>query len=557
MQAKSTAPNLSIVNSTPWQLLKTGKISHEEAIAKLVNSDGTVSIKLLDPEVYDLFFRQARNQTELPYLIPLLFWRKRFFIGAPEVISELDIKRIGNLMDMTVEVVSITKKSYQEWFLKQNICNDRISLSETDIPFADELAPMAIADTAEMYLSKADDQISRIKAIIASALKSRASDIHLEPTQKGLRIRFRVDGILQDAQILPLNISTMITSAIKVMADMDIAKKRIPQDGRIGEKYADDQMMKGLDMRVSTLPSVNGEKVVIRLLPQENPFSKIADLGFTPKSQQVYEKWIRQPQGMIIFTGPTGSGKTSTLYTSLQAISTEEINVTTVEDPVEYVLPNITQTQVNELAGMTFAAGLRAILRQDPDVILVGEIRDVETAETAVRAALTGHLVLTTMHTNDAPSAIPRIRDMGLDPSLVSDSLLGVVAQRLVRRNCPHCSAIYVPTTQELEEIGLSQDEIKNANFRKGNGCSKCSHKGYLGREAVIELLEVDDVMRQIIYEGSMTQLTQYLQTIDFQSFRKAAIAKVMSGVTTIAEVLRVLPRSALARKKKSLRSSG
>jgi type II secretory ATPase GspE/PulE/Tfp pilus assembly ATPase PilB-like protein len=550
MQAKSTAPNLSVISSTPWQLLKTGKITCEEAIAKLVDPNGTVNIKLLDPEVWDLFFRQSRNHTELPYLIPLLFWRKRFFIGVPEAVSELDIKRIGNLMDMTVEVVSITKKSYQEWFLKKNICNDRISLSETDIPFADELAPMAIADTAEMYLSKADDQISRIKAIIASALKSRASDIHLEPTQKGLRIRFRVDGILQDAQILPLAISSMITSAIKVMAEMDIAKKRIPQDGRIGEKYADDdQMMKGLDMRVSTLPSVNGEKAVIRLLPQENPFSRIADLGFTPKSQQIYEKWIRQPQGMIIFTGPTGSGKTSTLYTSLQLIATEEINVTTVEDPVEYVLPNITQTQVNEPAGMTFAAGLRAILRQDPDVILVGEIRDVETAETAVRAALTGHLVLTTMHTNDAPSAIPRIRDMGLDPSLVSDALLGVVAQRLVRRNCPHCSSVYIPSAQELEEIGLSQDEIKGAKFLKSNGCTKCSHKGYLGREAVIELLEVDDVMRQIIYEGSMTQLNEYLQTIDFQSFRKAAIAKVMSGVTTIAEVLRVLPRSALIKR--------
>jgi type II secretory ATPase GspE/PulE/Tfp pilus assembly ATPase PilB-like protein len=252
---------------------------------------------------------------------------------------------------------------------------------------------------------------------------------------------------------------------------------------------------------------------------------------------------------MIIFTGPTGSGKTSTLYTSLQVIATEKVNVTTVEDPVEYVLSHITQTQVNELAGMTFASGLRAILRQDPDIIMVGEIRDAETAETAIRAALTGHLVLTTMHTNDAPSAIPRIRDMGLDPSLVSDALLGVVAQRLVRRVCSHCSSAYVPSEQELRAIGLLPDDVHQANFRKGKGCPKC-FDGYLGREAIIELLEVDDAMRQIIYEGSMTQLTRHLYDNDFQSFRQAAIAKVKSGVTTIAEVLRVLPRSALSNKK-------
>lgn len=550
MQAKSTTPNLSVILSTPWQLLKTGKISCEEAIAKLVNPDGTVNRNLLDAEVCDLFFRQARNQTELPNFIPLLFWRKRFFIGAPETISELDIKRIGNLMDMTVKVVSITKKSYQEWFVKQNVRIDRISLKDTDIPFADELAPISISETADLKLSEAKDQSGRIKAILASALQYRASDIHLEPTKEGLRIRFRIDGILRDIKTLPVEISRKVIVALKVMAEMDIAESRKPQDGRIGEQYtSEDNIAKGLDLRVSTLPCVGGEKIVIRLLPQENPFTTIADLGFTTKTRNTYEGWLRQPQGMIIFTGPTGSGKTSTLYTSLQAIATENVNVTTVEDPVEYVLPNITQTQVNELAGMTFASGLRAILRQDPDIIMVGEIRDAETAETAIRAALTGHLVLTTMHTNDAPSAIPRIKDMGLDPSLVSDALLGVVAQRLVRRVCPHCSSPYVPSDPELEAIGLGHNEISPSNFRKGNGCAKCFDTGYLGREAIIELLEVDDVMRQIIYEGSMTQLTGYLQTIDFQSFRKGAIAKVISGITTIAEVLRVLPRSALIKR--------
>jgi type II secretory ATPase GspE/PulE/Tfp pilus assembly ATPase PilB-like protein len=550
MQAKSTIPALSLIQSNPLQLLKTGKISYEAAIAKLVNVDGSVNINLLDSGLSESFARKARQQTGLPPVIPLLLWQGRFFIGAPVEISEIDIKRIGNLMNMTMKVVSITKKSYQEWFLKHNIKNDRISLKDVDIPFADELAPIAISETATLKLSEAKDQSGRIKAILASALQYRASDIHLEPTQDGLRIRFRIDGILRDIQTLPVEISRKVIVALKVMAEMDIAESRKPQDGRIGEKYnSEDNTAKGLDLRVSTLPCVGGEKIVIRLLPQENPFTTIADLGFTEKTRHTYEGWLRQPQGMIIFTGPTGSGKTSTLYTSLQAIATENVNVTTVEDPVEYVLSNITQTQVNELAGMTFASGLRAILRQDPDIIMVGEIRDAETAETAIRAALTGHLVLTTMHTNDAPSAIPRIKDMGLDPSLVSDALLGVVAQRLVRRVCHHCSSAYVPSEHELEAIGIDRSEIKQSNFRKGQGCPKCLNEGYLGREAIIELLEVDDVMRQIIYEGSMTQLTGYLQTTDFQSFRKAAIAKVMSGITTIAEVLRVLPRSALVKR--------
>jgi len=531
--------------TSPWQLMKSGKISCEEALAQLVLSDGTVNINLLDAEVSDRFFQKISNQTRLTPVIPLLLWQGRFFIGTPVTISDLDIKRIRNLMNMTVEVIFITKKSYQDWFRRQNIRNDRISLRETDIPFADELEPMAISETAEMHLSTATDQISRIKAIITSALQSRASDIHLEPTKEGLRIRFRIDGILRDVQILPFSISRKVVVAIKVMAEMDIAKSRIPQDGRIGEKYTgDNQISKGLDMRVSTLPCVNGEKVVIRLLPQENPFSSIADLGFTEKSRHIYESWLRQPQGMIIFTGPTGSGKTSTLYTSLQAIASEDVNVTTVEDPVEYVLSNITQTQVNEAAGMTFAAGLRSILRQDPDIIMVGEVRDSETAETAIRAALTGHLVLTTMHTNDAPSAIPRLKDLG--SSLVSDALLGVVAQRLVRRICPHCAEAYVPSDLELKAMGLDKSTVNLEKCSQGKGCPKCFHTGYLGREAVIELLEINDTMRQIIYEGTSTQLDLYLRSIDFQSFRVAAVEKVMQGVTTIKEILRVIPRSAL-----------
>jgi type II secretory ATPase GspE/PulE/Tfp pilus assembly ATPase PilB-like protein len=414
-------------------------------------------------------------------------------------------------------------------------------------PLTETLEPENISEAAEYHLSQADNQIAQIKVLLASAVRNRVSDIHLEPTTEGLRVRYRIDGILRDVTMLPLAVSRRTIVALKVMADMDISESRRPQDARISEQYTSTTAANlDLDLRVSTLPCVGGEKAVIRLLPRQNPFSQVDELGFTGKALALYQGWLKQPQGMIIFTGPTGSGKTSTLYTSLQAIATEHVNVVTVEDPVEYILPSITQTQVNETAGMTFPAGLRAILRQDPDIIMVGEIRDGETAETAVRAALTGHLVLTTLHTNDAIGAIPRLRDIGPDPGLISDALLGVVAQRLVRRVCPHCAEPYTPTEADLQTLSLSLAEASPQNWRHGRGCSHCFHSGYLGREAMIELLHVDAAIRQLIYEGSLTELTNYLNESQFDSFRKAAIAKVTTGITTIAEIRRVLPASKL-----------
>jgi type II secretory ATPase GspE/PulE/Tfp pilus assembly ATPase PilB-like protein len=429
--------------------------------------------------------------------------------------------------------------------------HDRVTdglATEAIVPLDDSLQLENLTREAAFDLSQANNQIAQIKAILASAVRNRVSDIHLEPTTEGLRVRYRIDGILRDVTRLPLEVSRRTIVALKVMADMDISESRRPQDARISEQYASATNTNlDLDLRVSTLPCIGGEKAVIRLLPRQNPFSTMDDLGFTAKALALYKSWLQQPQGMIIFTGPTGSGKTSTLYTSLQAIATEHVNVVTVEDPVEYILPSITQTQVNEVAGMTFAAGLRAILRQDPDIIMVGEIRDSETAETAVRAALTGHLVLTTLHTNDAIGAIPRLRDVGPDPGLISDALLGVVAQRLVRRICPHCAEPYTPTESDLQILGLSLAEANPQAWRHGRGCSHCFHSGYSGREAIIELLHVDATMRQIIYEGSLSELTAYLNETGFDSFRKAAIAKVTTGTTTIAEIRRVLPASKLA----------
>lgn len=398
----------------------------------------------------------------------------------------------------------------------------------------------------------AKDQTGTLKKIMYHALERRASDIHLEPTNKGLKVRFRIDGILNHIETLPLDISRKLIVALKVMCNMDISESRIPQDGRIGEQYLGGNLIKGLDLRVSTLPCVSNtkgdvsEKAVLRLLRQQNSFQTVKDLGFTPKAEKLFRGYLEQPQGLVILTGPTGSGKTSTLYTSLMSIATEQVNIITVEDPVEYLLPRITQTQTNEAAGMTFAKSLKAILRQDPDIIMLGEIRDAETVETAIRAALTGHLVFTTLHTNDAIGAIPRLKDLGPDPALISDALLGVVAQRLVRRNCPHCSEAYAPTAEDWRRLGLAVRKVSQYEWRKGKGCDYCYGSGYLGREAVVELLHVDETIRQIIYEGSMTQLRHYLQQIEFESFRRAAIAKICAGITTVDEVCRVLPRSVL-----------
>ncbi|OZH53558.1 general secretion pathway protein GspE [Hydrocoleum sp. CS-953] len=574
-----------------WQLLRNREITCQEALENLVDQRGILNLKLLDKEVAYRFFREFPDQKDLPPVIPLLLWRNCYYLASPIDICADEMKKMSDRTFSDIRIIAIAEKSYSAWFHREKIDPKSISGTQLINPLTGELEEEDVCATTELYLSQAADQIGRIKTIISGALRNRASDIHLEPTGEGLRVRYRIDGILRNITTLPADIGRRVVVAIKVMCDMDIAESRCPQDGRISEQYAEnDDSNVGLDLRVSTLPCVGGEKVVIRLLTSKNPFSSLEKLGFSERSLNVYKNLLRQPQGMIIFTGPTGSGKTSTLYTSLLSVATENVNVVTVEDPVEYVLPGITQTQVNEKAGMTFAAGLRAILRQDPDIIMMGEIRDRETADTAVRAALTGHLVLTTLHTNDAMGAIPRLKDIGPDPALMSDALLGIVAQRLVRKICPHCGEPHTPTKEELQILGLDKPQtlsavnwavsnttsayasiLNNSNgngnghsvqtmtavtpsinyeiqgkWRMGRGCSNCFNSGYSGREALVELLDVNDTVRELIYEGTMTQLQRYLKKNGFVSFRTAAIEKVTQGITTVEEVQRVLPRSAL-----------
>ncbi len=529
-----------------WKQLKQGQISCEEALSLVRDDEGILNPDLLDEDVCSRFFQCFQGQ-KLPPVVPLLLWQSCFYLGSPIEISSDALETISDRTLTIIKVIPISAKSYRTWYHTRTADLTRITSNRLLDPITGKQSTDDISETTELILSKAEGQIERIKAIISSALQHQASDIHLEPTLEGLRVRYRIDGVLRDITLLPMEISRRVVVALKVMASMDIADSRRPQDGRIGEKYqVDNEADQSMDMRVSTLPCVCGEKAVVRLLPRENPFTTIDKLGFSPKALKIYKTWLEQPQGMVVFTGPTGSGKTSTLYTSLQAIATEHVNVVTVEDPVEYVLPRITQTQVNEAAGMTFAAGLRSILRQDPDIIMLGEVRDHETAETAIRAALTGHLVFTTLHTNDAAGAIPRIKDIGPDPGLISDALLGVVAQRLVRRICPYCAEPTQPNPELLAILQLDAAQIKKGNWRRGRGCPSCFQSGYSGREAVVEMLEVDDRIRELIYEGTMTQLRRHLSKSDFISFRTSAIEKVMAGVTTVEEVLRVLPRSAL-----------
>jgi general secretion pathway protein E/type IV pilus assembly protein PilB len=379
------------------------------------------------------------------------------------------------------------------------------------------------------------------KQLLFRAKQYRASDIHLEPqSDHSVLVRYRIDGLLHDVETLQaveFDFNTRLVSKIKVSADLDIAETRIPQDGRITEFIGDDSV----DLRVSTLPSLHGEKVVIRLLPHKNPFQELRDLGLEGEALLTYYNWIKKPQGMVLITGQTGSGKTSTLYTTLSHILNTEKNVVTIEDPIEYQLKGATQVQVHPKVGLTFANGLRSILRQDPDTILLGEIRDAETAEIAYQAALTGHLVLSTLHTNDAPSAIIRLMDIQVEPYLIASATLGVVAQRLIRRVCPHCAQPYTPGQDLLRSLHLNPRQ--EYEFFKAVGCEACFQTGYYGREGIFEVMPVDDTLANLITQKEqLSKLRHHLQSQKVQSLYESAIGKLVRGLSTVEEIHRVVP---------------
>jgi len=377
--------------------------------------------------------------------------------------------------------------------------------------------------------------IKLVNLIILQAIRDKASDIHVEPEEESLKVRFRVDGILHEQATIPKQMQAAVLSRIKIMSDMNIATKRIPQDGRFRLNIEGGQ----IDMRVSSMPTMFGENIVMRLLDTSSILIGLERLGFDEKNLEHFRSLIVRPYGIILVTGPTGSGKTTTLYSALNTINTPDKNIITIEDPVEYQLKMVRQSQINPKAGLTFATGLRSILRQDPDVIMVGEIRDLETAEISVQAALTGHLVFSTLHTNDAPGSLNRLIDMGVEPFLISSSVIGVVAQRLVRTICSSCKQSYTPSEEVIRDFGA--EFPSNPKFYKGAGCKACKNSGYKGRIGIFEMLLITDKIRDLILAKTpSSQIKHVAQEAGMKTLRQDGITKVLAGATTIDEVIRV-----------------
>jgi type IV pilus assembly protein PilB len=413
-----------------------------------------------------------------------------------------------------------------------------IDAAETDVEVQEEEGDIALAE-----LEKAADEapiVKLVNGILTEAVKKGASDIHMEPYEKEYRVRFRVDGMLHTIMTPQLKYKDAITSRIKIMAKLDISEKRLPQDGRIMLKMQIGGKKKALDYRVSTLPTLWGEKVVLRLLDKENLRLDMTKLGFESESLEKFQRAILKPYGMVLVTGPTGSGKTNTLYSAISLLNKPDTNIMTAEDPVEFQLAGVNQVQMKEQIGLNFAAALRAFLRQDPNIILVGEIRDFETAEIAIKAALTGHLVLSTLHTNGAPETISRLMNMGIEPFLVATSVHLIVAQRLIRRICGECKEKVDLPPQALIEAGFSPEESRTVSVMKGKGCTNCNNSGYKGRAGLYEVMEIDDDIRELILVGaSATELKKKAIEHGMITLRRSGLIKAAAGVTTLEEVAR------------------
>jgi type IV pilus assembly protein PilB len=408
-----------------------------------------------------------------------------------------------------------------------------VAIDETDEKSEDEISVEELRE-----LSEEAPVVRLANLIITKGIQDRCSDIHLEPGKTALKVRYRIDGIMHDGLVIPKKVQPSLISRIKIMADMDIAEKRVPQDGRISATIDG----KPYDFRVSTLPSVYGEKIVMRVLDKSAISIGLNKLGFLPQTLEMFESLISRSYGIILVTGPTGSGKSTTLYSVLSKLNSGEKNILTIEDPVEYELPGITQTQVNVKAGLTFAVGLRTMLRQDPDVIMIGEIRDQETAMIAIEAALTGHLVLATLHTNDAPGAITRLIDMGIEPFLIASSVIGVLAQRLLRLICNKCKETYTPPRDAIKRLGMNVDEGSEVTFCRGRGCEQCKGTGYKGRIGIFELMPVTDKIRDLILaKASSYSIKEAAIEAGMKTLKEDALEKILLGLTTLEESLRVI----------------
>ncbi|MCW5961124.1 MAG: Flp pilus assembly complex ATPase component TadA [Pyrinomonadaceae bacterium] len=396
-------------------------------------------------------------------------------------------------------------------------------------------------DLAELAIASEDAPVVRlVNVLLVDSLRRGASDIHIEPYEKDFRIRFRIDGVLYDVMHPPMKMRDALISRIKIMSKLDISEKRLPQDGRIKIKVKVDNRSRELDFRVSSLPTLFGEKVVLRLLDKDKLMLDMTKLGFEQQSLEIFQRNIIKPYGMVLVTGPTGSGKTNTLYSALQSLNTPETNIMTAEDPVEFNLHGINQVQMKEQIGLNFAAALRSFLRQDPNIVLVGEIRDFETAEIAIKAALTGHMVLSTLHTNDAPSTVSRLVNMGIEPFLVATSVNIIQAQRLIRRICKDCKEEQKVPVEALVEIGFSKEEAPNVKTYKGRGCNACNNTGFKGRVGLYEVMEITDELRELIIIGaSAIEMRKRAIELGMITLRHSGLYKLREGITTIEEVVK------------------
>ena len=428
----------------------------------------------------------------------------------------------GDVLDAIHQIYGLDEKEKEKDFFD--------GLGQGDIEIEDNVRPEDVSEEDAPI-------IKFVHSVIKDALEKRASDIHMEPLEKKFRIRFRIDGKLIEQPDPPKRLQPSILSRTKLMANVSLAEKRVPLDGRINVKVG----QKVIDLRVSTLPTVHGESIVMRILDKESLSLGLPQLGFFSDDQTTFERVINMPDGIFLVTGPTGSGKSTTLYSALNAINKPDRKIITVEDPVEYEVPGINQVQVRTEVGMTFSAALRAMLRQAPNIVMVGEIRDLETAEIAINASLTGHMVFSTLHTNDAPSAVSRLVDMGVKPFLVSASLRAALAQRLVRAICQNCKGPYDPTSAELAVLGITEEQASGATFMKGAGCGKCGDKGYRGRKGVFEIFEVNQEIEEMIYNNvSIVELRNKAREMGMRSMRNDGFRKVLAGITTLDEVLMV-----------------
>jgi type IV pilus assembly protein PilB len=472
--------------------------------------------------------------------MPLFKVRGTLTVAMAEPQSLPKIDRLRQITGCKIRPVLALGSNIREFIGKYkggnvNVDSFLTSLAESDVEVVEKEAvddgPMTDLDK----MIAGSPIVNLINVVLLTAVRDKASDIHIEPDKKGTRIRYRLDGVLRDMMKPPPGMHAAITSRVKVIGRMDIAEKRLPQEGRV-RIVAEGRE---IDLRVSSMPTLLGEKLVLRILDKENLRIRMEDLGFRPEALDAVKRMLNRPHGLFLVTGPTGSGKTTTLYSALDLLRSPELNLLTVEDPVEYQLDLVNQIQVQSSIGLNFARALRSILRQDPDVIMIGEIRDEETARVAVQAALTGHLVLATLHTNDAPGAVARLLDMGIEPYLLSSALVGVVAQRLARTICPHCGTKYYPTNIELEQLDLK--DKSGRPFRKGAGCQQCHDTGFRGRMGIYEVMEVAPEIRRLIHRAAAThELRAQLKTIGCSTLRDEGVALATAGKTSLEEVLRV-----------------